>query len=1253
LKIITRVLLHCTLVSTLCGSFAWGDHVNDNQPSSASFECHWTDSPPVIDGRADEPTWEHAQPIDHFYLPWLGSQAKPPRTATRARLLWDRKHLYFFADLEDKDLFADIDQRDGKTWHNDVLELFFKPGDSEPGYYEFHVSAAGTHLDIFIPQRQGDLFERFKSAQPFHFESKVIRRGTLNVRTDQDQGWSVEGKIPWTDFVRTGGRPAVGEVWRFAICRYDYNLAHDTPELSTCAPLQRLDFHRHEDYATLRFLGAKEQPPHPLWKTSRVVGSPDPPAPFHVVRTLPDLTIKSLIAMRFIPGSRQMLISGRDGPELLQVDADGGTTDSLKTLVDYTSRGTAYDITFHPDFRDNGWVYIGSNEKDSDGERETRVTRYTMQTEAPFQFDVESAKVIIAWPSAGHDGAAIAFGIDGMLYVTSGDGTSDSDANLTGQPLDSFLSKVLRIDVDHPVAPKQYSIPADNPFLDMPDAQPETWAYGLRNPWRIAVDRQTGHVWVGNNGQDLWEQIHLVERGANYGWSVYEGSHPFYLERQLGPTPHVHPTIEHHHAESRSLTGGVVYYGSEFPELVGAYIYGDYSTGKIWAAKHDGQKVVWHREIADTTLSISCFSEDSDGELIIAGHQQDGFYRLERNPRVDQPVDFPTRLSETGLFTSTSDHQLQPGVIPYSVNAPGWHDGARATRFMAFPATAKEGGGWESPGIPFNESTNWELPEGTVLGQSLTWDSGSDQTNSQRRLETRLLTLQNNEWAGYSYLWNDDQSDALLVEAMGTSKTFSDSLGNRTWHVPSRSECEGCHSRAARFVLGITTPQLNRSHQYNGATRNQLQHFENIGLLEVDWKDLASTYWRAQITQEINNRKSSEQGPTEIDDRLAAVTDTTGQRQIPLSRLLPDRPEAFPTMSGPSDPTALLESRARSYLHVNCSSCHSPAGGGNAQMNLGHSIETDQTKTIDEKPLHGDFGLTDARLISPGAPHQSVIIYRMSTLVGGRMPRVGSHRVDQEGLQLLREWIASMRPPDSPQDSVQKTIVDLSTTNSENSHAALDRLLHSSSGALALVAAIDNNRLSPELQEQAKRLAFREDLRLSTAGRLFERYLPEEQRTQTLGTNIDPTQILKLTGNPLHGQRLFMRKDHLSCLNCHRYQQRGHNVGPDLKSMKNNTARHQILESLLEPSKKIDEKFAAYTVVTLAGQIYAGLILERGEDFVILKQAGGKQVRIATEDIEELAKQNKSLMPDQVLKDLTAQQAADLLAFLQTLPSEN
>ena len=146
---------------------------------------------------------------------------------------------------------------------------------------------------------------------------------------------------------------------------------------------------------------------------------------------------------------------------------------------------------------------------------------------------------------------------------------------------------------------KQYSVPKDNPFLHIKDAVPETWAYGLRNPWRMHCDKKTGHLWVGNNGQDLWEQVYFIRKGDNYGWSVMEGSHPFYSLRKPGPTPFVKPIAEHHHSEARSLTGGIVYYGSKFPELQGCYIYGDHSTGKIWGIRHDGEKVTWHKEIAD------------------------------------------------------------------------------------------------------------------------------------------------------------------------------------------------------------------------------------------------------------------------------------------------------------------------------------------------------------------------------------------------------------------------------------------------------------------------------------------------------------------------------------------------------------------------------------------------------------------------------------------------------------------------------
>ena len=128
----------------------------------------------------------------------------------------------FFAELDDQDLFADVTEHDGMTWLNDVFELFLKPAADKPGYYEFQVNSANTRMDMFVPRRESYSYFRFKSKRPFHFESAVTVNGTLDDRTDVDRGWTVEGQIPWRDFIDTGGRPAVKEVWRFAICRYDY-----------------------------------------------------------------------------------------------------------------------------------------------------------------------------------------------------------------------------------------------------------------------------------------------------------------------------------------------------------------------------------------------------------------------------------------------------------------------------------------------------------------------------------------------------------------------------------------------------------------------------------------------------------------------------------------------------------------------------------------------------------------------------------------------------------------------------------------------------------------------------------------------------------------------------------------------------------------------------------------------------------------------------------------------------------------------
>ncbi len=469
------------------------------------------------------------------------------------------------------------------------------------------------------------------------------------------------------------------------------------------------------------------------WTTSRVVGSPDPPLPYRVRRVFPQLRVANPISIAHEPGTEQLLLVQQLWPwvgpgRILRVKE--GTGDRTEVLLNLDR--TIYGLAFHPDFQKNGYLYIGSNgpvtaeDRDLPGRRfrpgaakTTRISRFTIARTPPFGCDPRSEKVILEWPSNGHNGGDLAFGKDGMLYISSGDGTSDSDTGLAGQDLSRLLAKVLRIDVDRPEPGQAYSVPKDNPFAGPPgqpgrlggdahrDARvrPETWAYGFRNPWRLHVDRQTGDVWVGNNGQDLWEQIYLVERGANYGWSLVEGTHPFLPQRKQGPTPISKPIAEHSHSEARSLTGGLVYRGTKLPELQGAYLYGDWSTGKVWGLRHSKGKVTWHRQLADTTLQVVGFGTDSHGELLILDYGG-GIYQLEPAPKETEPTRFPTRLSETGLFESVQGHRPAAGLLPYSVNAPLWSDGAEKDRFLAIPGEGR---------IDFTGERGWNFPDGTVL----------------------------------------------------------------------------------------------------------------------------------------------------------------------------------------------------------------------------------------------------------------------------------------------------------------------------------------------------------------------------------------------------------------------------------------------------------------------------------------------------------------------------------------------------------
>jgi uncharacterized repeat protein (TIGR03806 family) len=626
-----------------------------------------------------------------------------------------------------------------------------------------------------------------------------------------------------------------------------------------------------------------------------------------------------------------------------------------------------YSFCFHPQFAANRYVYIFANGLNSEKMRKkNRILRYEVGKDAPFACLPETQTAIIEWDSNGHNGGEMAFGPDRMLYISSGDGTSDSDTDMTGQDLRDLNSGIVRIDVEHPAEGKLYSVPRDNPFLEIPEARPELWAYGFRNPWRLCFDRQTGDLWVGDIGQDLWELVHVVQRGANYGWSVMEGSQPFHPLRPRGPTPISPPTIEHHHTEARSITGGLVYYGRRFPDLVGAYLYGDYSTGKIWGARYENGKITWRRELADTTLQILGFGEDAAGEVLIADYFGQVHRLVPAPPPPDPLPEFPRKLSETGLFSSVPEHRLHPAVVSYSVNSPLWSDGAAKERFIALP-------GLET--IQHQDKGAWKFPEGTVLVKTFSLERTAGDAASLQRIETRLLTLQQNEWVGYSYRWNDEQTDAVLVGPAGEDRelTIADSAVERaarqqTWHFPSRTECMVCHSRAAGFVLGPQTLQMNREHDYGQFRDNQLEVLSRSGFL-----------------------------------RFGGPKSKTQSMSKP--------PDEYPRLVDPYDASADLAARARSYLHANCAQCHVQAGGGNSAIDLHHNTPDEKLQAIGVTPLHDKFGIAEALLIAPGQPPRSILLHRVALIGRGRMPPLASSLVDEQAVELLKAWIGQLKPP--------------------------------------------------------------------------------------------------------------------------------------------------------------------------------------------------------------------------------------------------
>lgn len=291
-------------------------------------------------------------------------------------------------------------------------------------------------------------------------------------------------------------------------------------------------------------------------------------------------------------------------------------------------------LTFHPKYKQNGQFFVFYTQRKPG--LVNVLSRFRVSKDDPDRADPASEEVLltIKRPFWNHDGGTILFGPDGYLYVALGDGGAANDPFDNAQNLGTLLGSILRLDVDRKGEGTPYAIPKDNPFIGRKGARPEIWAYGLRNVWRMAFDRTTGRLWAADVGQNLFEEIDLIEKGGNYGWRRREGLHPFDAKGMTRRPEWIDPIWEYHHDVGRSITGGPVYRGSRLPELVGHYLYADYVSGKIWALRYDEQakRVTANRTIRDRNVPILSFGEDHRGEVYLLAVAADGrgIYTLRR-----------------------------------------------------------------------------------------------------------------------------------------------------------------------------------------------------------------------------------------------------------------------------------------------------------------------------------------------------------------------------------------------------------------------------------------------------------------------------------------------------------------------------------------------------------------------------------------------------------------------------------------------
>lgn len=352
--------------------------------------------------------------------------------------------------------------------------------------------------------------------------------------------------------------------------------------------------------------------------------NPTPPAQVQValVEAYPNLTFDQPLEYSTAgDGSNRVFIAEKSGRILVfpndpQVEEAEVFLDVTSIVDSNASEKGLLGLAFHPNYETNGYFFI--NYTDRDG---TVIARYQVDPANPNRALPDSASILLSFPQPydNHNGGRLEFGPDGYLYIAAGDGGSAGDPQNNAQNRGNLLGKLLRIDVDQPLGNLPYGIPADNPFANNTEGwREEIYAYGLRNPWKFSFDQQRGWLWAADVGQNRIEEIDIIRSGGNYGWRIMEGSLCYPASASCDQEGLILPVFEYAHPIGNSITGGYAYYGNAVPDLYGAYIYGDFGTGALFALWPDANQTVQdNRLLLDTGLSISSFGLDQDGELYV------------------------------------------------------------------------------------------------------------------------------------------------------------------------------------------------------------------------------------------------------------------------------------------------------------------------------------------------------------------------------------------------------------------------------------------------------------------------------------------------------------------------------------------------------------------------------------------------------------------------------------------------------------